>query len=810
MDNKRKLTEEEIEERKESLERWGAEQIKKHALKPDKTPCVVYWEAKGTKAEQKEGLADEYGFVCHAYDHLNGKHVYLKEKCMGKRTQEFIDIFGENAILFYLRKASYHETSKIYIKQVDDGALMVQHLSFSARKPFKKEYGQTSHFGGYNNFVCIITQDKDIVLLRTGYKNDLCSANIVPVDMEVYNSEELASDRWQSPDLAGLRFDSAGEGAFDKTYAEMIVEEAVGNIRPYYVGSSTRIIDITFMENLKEFLCFKDLKITGSKRQKVVNALCKEIENNEIDESNFEMISKKENVADYDIWYFNRRCDRTAAYAQRLSDDTIAIRYIYSKNGIDFEGCRLFVNQDGFVGAKKDFYGNWVAVNATKDADAWAAGSFFLEKGMFDTPMKNILYYTRNQLLLDNDSDEKPESRNVTKLIYSLLRYPILESAIKVGIELGREVYCDNILDELESRTGVVSTSEKNLNKALGLNAYQVEYVINNPESEIIKDIKDIMTPFNRDDVAVRGYRYYGYGSSKEKYVSLQDMDNKTFDHMVDFVKEMSACARNCRISDSSNYYSTRSETPVKSEDVYKCEHTIKTVLRLLASFYGKDVAFSDGILNMLKMFASKHRALLEECNNRQTNSYRGSYLDYQVQPFNAYTDYLRMAVQIGDKSIAPAKLSSYEELLDAHDSLVVVMNEKKDEYEAEMLNKLKSKWAKYVMEDDNYAVIYPDGPKDIIAEGRALSHCVASFVKAVSVGATTILFLRSKNDIKKPLLTIEVQDRRVKQAHGFANCNLESMEADNPGINEFFFKWAKEKKLKADHINGMYAARIY
>lgn len=103
MAEKRILTEEEKREREESLSRWGAEQIKKYALKPDKTPCVVYWEAKGTKAEQKEGLADEYGFVCHAYNHLNGKHVYLKEKCMGKRTQEFIDTFGGNAILFYMK-----------------------------------------------------------------------------------------------------------------------------------------------------------------------------------------------------------------------------------------------------------------------------------------------------------------------------------------------------------------------------------------------------------------------------------------------------------------------------------------------------------------------------------------------------------------------------------------------------------------------------------------------------------------------------------------------------------------------------------
>lgn len=809
MDNKRKLTEEEMEERKYSLENWGAEQIKKYALKSDETPCVVYWEAKATKTEQREGLADQYGFVCHAYDHLNGRHRYLKEKCMKKRTQEFIDIFGENAILFSKRPSTYHETSKLYVKQVDDGALMIQHLSFSARKPFKKEYGEVSYFGGYNNFVCIITQNKEILLLRPNYRCNLYTSNVVPNAIEVYAPGELANDRWGAPDLSGLNYDDRGDGAFDKTYTDMILEESVGNIRPYYVGPSTRIIDFSSKAYLKDFLCFKELNITGSKRQKMVNALCNEIDNNPINEENFEEIAKEENSNS--PWYFDRRHDRTTAYTQKLPGDTVVIRYVYRSNDIEFEGCRLFITPDGFVGAKKDFYGNWVAVNATQDASAWSAHGFFLEKEIFDTPMKNILYYTRNQFLPNNNEDDESNSRHITEFIYALIRFPILESAIKVGIKLGQGGYYDNMLKELEGKVGIISTKEKNLGKALGLNKHQIDYLISNPESEIIKDIKDIMTPFERDDIAVRGYRYYGYGRSNEQYISLQDMDNKTFDHMVNFIKEMSAYARNCKITDSSLLYDRSPGTVTKPEDIFKCEHTIKTVLKLLTSFYGKDVAFSEGILNMLKMFASKHYELLDERKHTQAIiGYRGAYLDYQVQPFNAYTDYLRMAVQIGDKSIAPARLSSYEELLDAHDSLVVVMNEKKDEYEAEMLNKLKSKWAKYVMEDDNYAVIYPDGPKDIIAEGRALSHCVASFVKAVSVGATTILFLRSKKDINKPLLTIEVQDGKVRQAHGFANCSLESMEADNPGINEFFFKWAKEKKLKADHINGMYAARYY
>lgn len=815
------LTEEELLERREELRSWGAEQIKKYALRQDKVACVVYWETKATKAEKKNGLSKDDGIVCNAYDYLNGEHHYLKERCVSGRTQEFVDVFGEDAIFFFLRKSSYHETSKLYVKRVDNGALLVQHLSFEARKPFKKEYGTTSSFGGYSDFVCIITQDKDILLFDSRYDVSLYRLNIRPDFVKVYTSKDFRGDTWMAPDISNLRFDDAGEGAYGETYRQMILRECVGNIRPYYVGSSTNILDIGKTEYFREFLCFKDLKITNSKRQKTVERLCSMLEKDSIDESLFDEIASFDEESDEYDWYRWSSRNNISAFAQKLPDDTIVIRYVYEKSGVKFEGYRLFVNQDGFIGTKKDFYENWVAVNATQDASAWSASRFFLEKGIFDTPIKNILYYTRNQLLsIDEGKDgKKPTAKHVTEFIYSLLRYPILESSLKVGIGLDQCGRYDNMFQALQARVGVVLDNEKNLNKALGLNAHQINYLVENPKSEIVKDIKNILIPCERNEAMVRGYRYYGRDNSEEQYLSLQDMDNKTFDHMVNFIKEISAYAINCRISDSSfsrylygSIYQNQENPVRKPEDINKCEYNVKTVLRIISSFYGREVAFSDGIMQMLKMFASKHYELLKELEENSENSgngYRSRYLDYQSQPFNIYTDYLRMAVQINDKSIAPARLSSYEEAIDAHDSLTVIMNSKQEEFEAKMLEELKSEWAKYTMENDDYAVIYPKEPKDIIAEGRALSHCVASFVRAVAAGTTTILFLRSKKDINKSLLTIEVKDGKVRQAHGFANCTLDSMEEANPGINKFFFDWAKKKKLKADHINGMYAAAM-
>lgn len=67
----------------------------------------------------------------------------------------------------------------------------------------------------------------------------------------------------------------------------------------------------------------------------------------------------------------------------------------------------------------------------------------------------------------------------------------------------------------------------------------------------------------------------------------------------------------------------------------------------------------------------------------------------------------------------------------------------------------------------EDYCVVIPDTPEDVVAEGNALSHCVAGYVPMIAAGETIVGFLRLKSAPKTPLYTIEISGNKVIQAKG-------------------------------------------
>lgn len=73
----------------------------------------------------------------------------------------------------------------------------------------------------------------------------------------------------------------------------------------------------------------------------------------------------------------------------------------------------------------------------------------------------------------------------------------------------------------------------------------------------------------------------------------------------------------------------------------------------------------------------------------------------------------------------------------------------------------------------EGYSITLPKNSKDIINEGKALSHCVSGYIKSMAKNKTTILFLRKTENIEKPLYTIELRHGIVVQARGHGNSSL-------------------------------------
>ena len=104
-----------------------------------------------------------------------------------------------------------------------------------------------------------------------------------------------------------------------------------------------------------------------------------------------------------------------------------------------------------------------------------------------------------------------------------------------------------------------------------------------------------------------------------------------------------------------------------------------------------------------------------------------------------------------------------------------------------------KKRIEKYEKIGDEFEIIVPREPKDIINEGASLSHCVGSYLESVASGYKTILFLRKVSNPDRSFYTIEVGDSRIIQIHGNHNKWL----GNNPEAIQFVIDWLKDVQVR-------------
>lgn len=89
--------------------------------------------------------------------------------------------------------------------------------------------------------------------------------------------------------------------------------------------------------------------------------------------------------------------------------------------------------------------------------------------------------------------------------------------------------------------------------------------------------------------------------------------------------------------------------------------------------------------------------------------------------------------------------------------------------------------------ESQGMRIVCPAAPRDIIAEGQALHHCVGSYVNRIDDEKCLILFVRRCEDIAKPFYTIELRNREVVQLKGVGNTRA------TPEVQAFVDLWTRE-----------------
>ena len=142
-----------------------------------------------------------------------------------------------------------------------------------------------------------------------------------------------------------------------------------------------------------------------------------------------------------------------------------------------------------------------------------------------------------------------------------------------------------------------------------------------------------------------------------------------------------------------------------------------------------------------------------------------------------SYSDYLKALKKCkydltDTKNIYPYDFYRMHDLRIAeYESVVAKEDAEKEKMLADNFEKRAQKAKQFEWEDGTYVAIIPSQIQELVAEGKALGHCVGrmGYDKKMADGKIVIVFIRTLLDRAKPLVTIEYEykTKKVLQAYG-------------------------------------------
>lgn len=181
------------------------------------------------------------------------------------------------------------------------------------------------------------------------------------------------------------------------------------------------------------------------------------------------------------------------------------------------------------------------------------------------------------------------------------------------------------------------------------------------------------------------------------------------------------------------------------------------------------------------KVGARTTKALLESISTAQLERLLYVYAPEQQAKFpqqNAsiahivqdYLDYLHQCAELRRDMTDTSNLWPVD-LNKRHAELSAQIKRNKSVIEDKAVrHRWKTEHRSYEYKSDGFAVVMPRNASEIITEGKLMCHCVATYAARVARGETTILFVRSLDNLSKPLATAEVCDGRTRQIRARGN----------------------------------------
>lgn len=147
------------------------------------------------------------------------------------------------------------------------------------------------------------------------------------------------------------------------------------------------------------------------------------------------------------------------------------------------------------------------------------------------------------------------------------------------------------------------------------------------------------------------------------------------------------------------------------------------------------------------------------------------------------------------DLNLADDAILFPSDLHKAHQRTIQQIKYKEDEELNRRIRERKKMREKYTFKSDGFFIRAAHDSKELIGEGKALSHCVGSYAERYASGKCDILVIRRVSEPDKPYFTMEIQDRKIMQCRGNRNCGM------TDDVQQFVDKF---KELKLNDANRM------
>ena len=375
-----------------------------------------------------------------------------------------------------------------------------------------------------------------------------------------------------------------------------------------------------------------------------------------------------------------------------------------------FDGLRIYYKDGKYISCKRDNSGKFVQYPIDKLNMNNFCSDVMCEIKLEDVEGTPFKYYY--------EVVNKLENKTKSFALLSFIKYPRIEQLAKMGF--------DNYLSRVFARSGghpyeeicdtlYADESAKNVNKFIGLNAYQISAFQNQDKTNVFN---------GSESIPIIKKTYFG-----QKDIS--SIDNETFDKVYNSILKYGI---------NGSYY-------------------FEEIMHIIRSTENQE---------LFKNFTNKVlEKLLKLSNDNYSTMY--TYRDY-IQMVSEMNMFGQFKINFEDYD----ELRNMHDIV----SSLYEIKKTEIQTKAFKKNVKKMEKFEFSSEKLPFVVVAPKEADDVAKEGIDLHHCVKSYIPRIANGSTNIIFIRKKEEVDKPFFTVEISNEgAIEQVHGFGNRNANTEE---------------------------------